>query len=85
MRPHQLLARLRSGAVGNVRFSDMRRLLEALGFELNRTRGDHHIFVHRRVSEVINLQEVGGQAKPYQIRQLLRLIERYALELEGKR
>jgi len=30
----------------------------------------------------LNLQEVKGEAKPYQIRQLLRLVERYNLELE---
>jgi hypothetical protein len=28
------------------------------------------------------LQEVAGEAKPYQLRQLLRLIERYRLTLE---
>jgi hypothetical protein len=31
---------------------------------------------------LLNLQEVRGQAKPYQIRQFLRLVERYALSLE---
>ncbi len=29
--------------------------------------------------ELINLQDDGGQAKPYQLRQLLRLVERYHL------
>jgi hypothetical protein len=31
---------------------------------------------------LVNLQNVNGQAKPYQIRQLLRLIERYNLQME---
>jgi len=31
---------------------------------------------------LVNLQDVGGEAKPYQIRQVLRLIERYNLQLE---
>jgi len=31
--------------------------------------------------ELINLQEVEGKAKPYQIQQFLRLVERYNLEL----
>ena len=30
----------------------------------------------------LNVQEVRGEAKPYQIRQFLRLVERYALKLE---
>ena len=33
---------------------------------------------------LLNVQEVRGEAKPYQIRQFLRLVERYALELEGE-
>ncbi len=61
----------------------MRRLVEAFGFELRRTSGSHHVFVHSDVRELVNLQEVRGQAKPYQIRQFLRLVERYALSLEA--
>jgi len=30
------------------------------------------------------LQDVRGQTKPYQIRQFLRLVERYALSLEDE-
>ncbi len=37
------------------------------------------------IPELVNLQEVGGQAKPYQIRQVLRLVERYNLLLEVER
>jgi len=32
------------------------------------TLGSHHIFVHPQVQELVNLQNVGGKAKPYQIR-----------------
>jgi len=63
----------------------MRRLVEAFGFELRRTSGSHHVFVHAEVRELVNLQEVRGQAKPYQVRQFLRLVERYALRMEGRR
>jgi hypothetical protein len=31
---------------------------------------------------LVNLQEVKGEAKPYQIRQFLRLVERHNLRLE---
>jgi hypothetical protein len=47
-------------------------------------RGSHHIFEHAAMAENINLQEVDGKAKPYQIRQFLRLIERYNLRLEDE-
>ena len=34
---------------------------------------------------MINLQEVRGKAKPYQIRQFLRIVERHNLQLEKER
>jgi hypothetical protein len=44
--------------------------------------GSHHIYVHANIPELLNLQNVNGQAKPYQVKQLLRLIERYNLQME---
>jgi predicted RNA binding protein YcfA (HicA-like mRNA interferase family) len=69
----------------NVAFADMRSLVEDLGFELRRVSGSHHIFAHPDIPELLNLQDAQGQAKPCQVRQLLRLIERYDLKLESKR
>lgn len=60
----------------------MVRLVRAYGFRHGRIRGSHHIFVHPDVTELVNLQEVRGHAKPYQIRQFLRLVERYNLKTE---
>ncbi|MFH1038971.1 MAG: type II toxin-antitoxin system HicA family toxin [PVC group bacterium] len=57
-------------------------LVEAFGFILSRTHGSHHIFAHREIPELINLQNVKGKVKPYQIRQFLKLVERYDLLLE---
>jgi len=65
-----------------VKFSDMVALIEAFGFRLSRVSGSHHIYVHADIPELVNLQNVDGQAKPYQIRQLLKLVERYNLLLE---
>jgi predicted RNA binding protein YcfA (HicA-like mRNA interferase family) len=68
----------------NIRFGDMVGLVAAFGFQLSRVAGSHHIFMHPDVEEIVNLQEVGGQAKPYQIRQFLELVELYNLELEDE-
>jgi len=38
--------------------------------------------VHPRVPELINLQSVQGKCKPYQVKQVLELIDRYNLRLE---
>ena len=62
----------------------MLTLAEAFGFRQARVTGSHHIFVHTGVRELLNLQDVKGKAKPYQIRQFLQLVERYNLMLEEK-
>ena len=77
----KLLQKIISGS-RNIRFNDMVALVNAFGFRLSRTKGSHHIFSHPGIPELINLQEVHGQAKPYQIKQFLSLIERYNLEME---
>jgi len=59
-------------------------LAEAFGFHLSRVKGSHHIFAHAGIPELVNLQNVGGKAKPYQIRQFLRLVERYNLTMEDE-
>jgi len=68
--------------LSNVAFGDIVTMVEGFGFRLIRTSGSHHIFTHRDVSELVNLQEVKGEAKSYQIRQFLRLVEKYNLRLE---
>jgi predicted RNA binding protein YcfA (HicA-like mRNA interferase family) len=65
-----------------VRFSDMTALVLAFGFRLNRVRGSHHIFIHDAIPELVTLQKVNDEAKPYQIKQFLALVERYNLPLE---
>ena len=64
----------------SLKFREARALAEGVGFRLDRIRGSHHIFVHHSQSNcLINLQEVRGDAKPYQVRQLLKLIEEFQL------
>ncbi|HEY7035011.1 MAG TPA: type II toxin-antitoxin system HicA family toxin [Thermomicrobiales bacterium] len=57
-------------------------LVKAFGFAFDRTRGSHHIFLRPGVSDIINIQERSGQAKGYQVRQFLRIVERLNLTLE---
>jgi predicted RNA binding protein YcfA (HicA-like mRNA interferase family) len=53
-----------------------------VGFELLRVSGSHHVFIHPEVREILSLQNAGGEAKPHQIRQFFRLVERYDLKVE---
>lgn len=82
MNRKKLLMRLARGTMQNVSFDDMVNLIEGYGFRLARTTGSHHIFVHNDIPELANLQKVGNKAKPYQIRQFLRLVSRYNIPLE---
>jgi predicted RNA binding protein YcfA (HicA-like mRNA interferase family) len=84
MKRRRLLKRISEGQLKNVAFGDMIKMVEGFGFRLDRVSGRHHIFVHETIPELVNLQEVKGEAKPYQIRQFLRLIERYNLKLEDE-
>ncbi len=59
-------------------------MVEGFGFRLVRTSGSHHVFAHPAIQELVNLQEVKGEAKPYQICQFLRLVELYNLRLEDE-
>ena len=85
MRPEKLLERLAAGKLHNVAFADLCRLAEALGFRLDRVRSSHHIYTHPDIPIRLNLQNRQGQAKPYQIRQLLALIEDYNLTLARRK
>ena len=80
MNPRKLL-RKAIASPNNFRFNDLVRLVESPGFKLSRTSGSHHIYLHPDVDEAINLQNVSGKAKPYQVRQVLSLVERYNLQV----
>jgi hypothetical protein len=82
VKPARLLARILAGKVANIAFSDVIGLLAALRFREIGGKGSHRIFARSGVPELVNLQEDGRQAKPYQVRQIAALVRRYSLELE---
>lgn len=65
-----------------MRFEDFVRLVVAFGFRPPRISGSHHIFSRPGLAEAINIQDYHGQAKPYQVRQFLKLVEKYGLKME---
>lgn len=82
MNRRKLLQKLLSGS-RNIRFSDLLRLVEAFGFVHARSSGSHRIYVHPQVPVPLNLQPFNGEAKPYQIKQFLELVEAYDLSMEN--
>jgi len=67
----------------NVRFQDFCMLMEYFSFVLARVRGSHHLYQHPEVEEVMNVQPTKDNlAKAYQVRQFLKLVDIYNLQLE---
>lgn len=84
MNRRKLIKKLLSGSK-NIRFSEAKAGAQAFGFKLDRVSGSHHIFIHPDIPELVNLQDVKGKAKPYQVKQLLKTVEKYNLQLEEKK
>ncbi len=80
----RLLRKILAGSK-NVRFDEFTALIEAFGFTLERISGSHYIYSHPDVPQTISVQsDKNGQAKPYQVRQFTKLIEKYSLSLEDE-
>ena len=79
--PKKTLEAVKRGR-GIISFGDLQRLLAKLGFQLARVNGSHHIYVHPIAKRPINVQPIGKDAKPYQVRQLRDMIEEFRLSLD---
>jgi predicted RNA binding protein YcfA (HicA-like mRNA interferase family) len=73
-----LIKILRGISDANIPFDGMCNLLRSLGFD-ERVHGSHHIFTKEEVEEILNLQPKGSKAKPYQVKQVRRVILKYHL------
>jgi len=63
----------------NVRFETLCQVVESFGFKFKGGKGSHKIFVKEGIKELPNFQNVGGKAKPYQVKQFLKIVEKYNL------
>jgi hypothetical protein len=81
-RMRKLYDRIVSGqSDANIRFGQTEHMLIRLGFE-ERVSGSHHVFFKEGIEEIINLQEIGGKCKPYQVRQMRAVLLKYNLGKE---
>ncbi|MEO8723302.1 MAG: type II toxin-antitoxin system HicA family toxin [Sphingobium sp.] len=53
-----------------------------MGFRHDRTKGSHRQYVHPSIPRPFPVQPDGKDAKRYQIRELLELVERFGLYIE---
>ncbi len=75
-----LLRILRGTSDASIGFDELCSLLTHLGFAV-RIRGSHHMFTKSGITELINLQRDGANAKPYQVKQVRTIIVKYKLEV----
>ncbi len=66
----------------NIRFNQLCNIAEEFGFKFQGGRGSHRIYSRKGIKEILNFQNVHGKAKPYQVRQLIKVIEQYNLTEE---
>jgi len=64
----------------NVRFSDFCKVIEWFGFEHKGGKGSHRTFFKEAIREILDIQPFDKEAKPYQIKQLIRLVKEYSLK-----
>ncbi len=81
VRPYKLYAQLLQSSSRTISFRDFEALLAAFGFELARTTGSHRQYVHPAIPRPFPVQPDGKDAKRYQVRELLELVEQYGLKL----
>ena len=78
----KLYARLLQKPQPSIKFRDFEKLLSAFGFMLDRTVGSHRQYVHPKANRSLPIQPDSNEAKRYQVRQFLDMIEEFGLSLE---
>ena len=68
----------------NVRFDKICNIATAFGFKYRGGKGSHRIYVRGGVEEMLNFQDVSGKAKPYKVKQFIKIIEKYNLTEDEK-
>ena len=63
----------------NVGLEEICKIAKLFGFRFRGGKGSHRIFVRAGIREMLNFQEVKGKTKPYQVKQFIRIIEKYNL------
>ena len=78
----KLYERLLANPKLSISFRDFEKLLRAFGFEQDRTKGSHVIWVHPKVPRPLPVQPEGKDAKRYHVREFLELVEEHGLYIE---
>lgn len=64
----------------NVRFRDFCRVIEWFGFVSKGGKGSHVTYFQPGIREIVDVQPLDNEAKPYQIKQFMRLVQIHSLK-----
>nr|WP_240511364.1 type II toxin-antitoxin system HicA family toxin [Novosphingobium panipatense] len=79
IKPAKLHLQLLEARSRTIPFRDFERLLKAFGFTHVRTKGSHQIWTHPALDRPFPVQPNAKDAKAYQVREFLELVEQHAL------
>lgn len=82
-KPVKLYALLLQSTDRSVDFRDFIAMVEAFGFEHSRTKGSHRSYVHPACDALLVVQPKGKDAKRYQVREFLGIVEENGLTLDA--
>ena len=75
----KLYAQLLANPRATISFRDFEKLLKAFGFEHVRTTGSHRQYLHPKLSRPLPVQPTSKDAKAYQVREFLELVQEHGL------
>ena len=78
----KLYARVTANPGQQVAFREFVALIEGVGFRHSRSKGSHRSYIHPLCPKLLVIQPQGNQAKRYQVREFLDMVEDYRLGLE---
>jgi predicted RNA binding protein YcfA (HicA-like mRNA interferase family) len=81
-RPAKLYGLLLQSTNRTVDYRDFIAMIEAFGFVYIRTKGSHASYAHPDCPKLLVLQPKGSEAKRYQVREFLAIVEEYRLTLK---
>ncbi len=81
-KPAKLYALLLQSTDRSVDFRDFIAMVEAFGFVHSRTKGSHRSYVHPDCDALLVVQPKGKDAKRYQVREFLGIVEENGLTLD---
>ncbi len=78
----KLYAQLLAGTAGTIASRDFEALLRAFGFVAVRQKGSHRSYKHPKAQRMMVVQPRGTDAKDYQVRQFLDMVQEYGLMID---